>query len=98
LLAVIGMPIVNEIFLNLKYCLCKHRILKPDAATANLKDCLPIVYSSGYNIHAFGIEKCHPFDSEKYRRVHADLSASGLFEIDVRQRIHEPSIPSREFL
>ena len=98
LLAILGMPIVNEIFLNLKYCLCKSRILKPDADTINLKDCLPIVYSSGYNIHAFGIEKCHPFDSEKYRRVHDDLNSSGLFNIAVSQPIHEPNVPTREFL
>lgn len=29
---------------------------------------LPICYSDDYNITACGLEKCHPFDSCKYRR------------------------------
>ena len=84
LLALIFMPVLNEIILNLKYCLCKNRILLPDIKVEYLQNCLPIVYSSGYNIHAFGIEKCHPFDSQKYRRVHDDLDSSGLFTIAVK--------------
>ena len=79
LLALLLMPIVNEMFLCLKYACCKHRIQKPDyCERSNLKDCLPIVYNEGYNIHALGIEKCHPFDSEKYRRVFNNLRESGL--------------------
>ena len=42
-----------------------------------LQQCVPIVYSDGYNIHAFGAEKLHPFDAAKYRRVYADLHESG---------------------
>jgi histone deacetylase 11 len=30
---------------------------------------LPLVYSENYNIEFFGLEKRHPFDSVKYRRV-----------------------------
>lgn len=30
---------------------------------------LPIVYSEDYNISLFGIEKLHPFDAAKFRRV-----------------------------
>lgn len=91
------MPVVNEIFLCLKYACCKHRIRKPDYCERNnLKECLPIVYNEGYNIHALGIEKCHPFDSEKYRRVFNDLRDSSLLTSNMR--IHSPEVPTREFL
>ena len=71
LLAALFMPIINEIILNIKYCVCRNRVLRPDSTIQKLgqNDCIPIVYSSGYNIHAFGLEKCHPFDSSKYFRV-----------------------------
>ena len=79
LLSILLVPIFNEIILNLKYCLCKSRILKPSySENYNLKECLPIVYSNYYNITAFGIEKCHPFDSTKYQRVYEDLLHSGV--------------------
>lgn len=79
LIGIVLMPVANELILNLKGVLCRKRILKADYCERyNLKDCLPIVYSSGYNIHAFGLEKCHPFDSTKYRRVFEDLVSSGL--------------------
>ena len=67
LLAMIFIPIVNEIFMNIKGIVCKSRILTPNYSERyNLKDVIPIVYSPDYNIHAFGLEKCHPFDSTKY--------------------------------
>jgi histone deacetylase 11 len=31
---------------------------------------VPLVYSPHYNITAFGLEKLHPFDGVKYRRIH----------------------------
>ncbi|KAL3113493.1 hypothetical protein niasHT_013603 [Heterodera trifolii] len=37
----------------------------------------PIVYSEDYNISFFGIEKCHPFDSNKWGNVFRFLIASG---------------------
>lgn len=58
---------------------------------------MPIVYSQGYNIHAFGAEKLHPFDAAKYRRVFADLQESGTL-VDGVHKVHAPSIPDREFL
>ena len=89
---------VNEIVLNIKGCLCRSRILKPEYSERHrLKEVLPIVYSPGYNIHFFGLEKCHPFDSTKYRRIFADLIESGHIDTSVH-KIHAPSIPSREFL
>ena len=70
LLTLIFIPFLNELFLNIKALACKSRIIKPEYSEKyNLRDALPIVYSPDYNIHAFGIEKLHPFDSSKYRRV-----------------------------
>lgn len=39
---------------------------------------VPIVYHSRYNITAFGLERRHPFDGQKYRRIHDALIARGL--------------------
>lgn len=39
---------------------------------------VPIVYHSKYNITAFGLERLHPFDSVKYRRIHDWLIGQGL--------------------
>src|SRR5579883_2538994 len=39
---------------------------------------IPLVYSSAYNITAFGLERLHPFDSRKYRRIHDWLIRQGL--------------------
>src|SRR4051812_44711353 len=39
---------------------------------------IPLVYHPRYNITAFGLERLHPFDSRKYRRIHAALMARGL--------------------
>jgi histone deacetylase 11 len=39
---------------------------------------VPLVYSPAYNITACGLERLHPFDSVKYRRIHAELVRQGL--------------------
>lgn len=39
---------------------------------------VPLVYSPAYNITAFGLERLHPFDSRKYRRIHDWLVRQGL--------------------
>jgi histone deacetylase 11 len=39
---------------------------------------VPIVYHPAYNITAFGLERLHPFDGRKYRRIHDALVARGL--------------------
>jgi histone deacetylase 11 len=39
---------------------------------------IPIVYHPRYNISAFGLERLHPFDGRKYRRIHDALVARGL--------------------
>ena len=38
---------------------------------------VPIIYSPGYNITAFGLERLHPFDSLKYRRIRRWLIRQG---------------------
>ncbi len=39
---------------------------------------IPIIYHPGYNITVFGLERLHPFDGLKYRRIHDALIADGL--------------------
>lgn len=39
---------------------------------------IPIIYHPAYNITAFGLERLHPFDGRKYRRIHDALVARGL--------------------
>src|SRR2546426_648227 len=39
---------------------------------------IPLVYSPRYNITAFGLERLHPFDSRKFRRIHDHLIRQGL--------------------
>jgi histone deacetylase 11 len=39
---------------------------------------VPVIYSPHYNITAFGLERLHPFDSRKYRRIHDWLIRQGL--------------------
>jgi len=39
-----------------------------------------IVYHEGYNLSLFGIEKCHPFDSQKYHNVYVKLLERGLID------------------
>jgi histone deacetylase 11 len=39
---------------------------------------IPLVYHPAYNITAFGLERLHPFDGRKYRRIHDALVDRGL--------------------
>jgi histone deacetylase 11 len=39
---------------------------------------IPLVYGPKYNITAFGLERLHPFDGRKYRRIHDWLVRQGL--------------------
>jgi histone deacetylase 11 len=39
---------------------------------------VPLVYSPNYDITAFGLERLHPFDSRKYRRIRDWLVRQGL--------------------
>ena len=82
LIAIFVFPIINELILCLKGKLCKGRVVKINQTWyESLQQCIPIVYTPGYNIHAFGAEKLHPFDASKYRRVYADLLESGSIQL-----------------
>src|SRR5437870_3253593 len=39
---------------------------------------VPLVYHKGYNVTACGLERLHPFDGVKYRRIHDELIRQGL--------------------
>src|SRR3954447_13271796 len=39
---------------------------------------VPLVYHPGYNVTACGLERRHPFDGVKYRRIHDELVRQGL--------------------
>lgn len=39
---------------------------------------VPLVYHPRYNLTAFGLERLHPFDGRKYRRIHDALIARGV--------------------
>lgn len=39
---------------------------------------VPLIYSSHYDITAFGIEKLHPFDGRKFSGIHKSLLETGL--------------------
>jgi histone deacetylase 11 len=39
---------------------------------------IPLIYHPRYNITAFGLERLHPFDSRKYRRIHDALITLGV--------------------
>jgi histone deacetylase 11 len=42
-----------------------------------IADMIPLIYHPNYNITAFGLERLHPFDGLKYRRIHDALIADG---------------------
>ncbi|CAG8480765.1 3499_t:CDS:2 [Ambispora leptoticha] len=56
---------------------------------------VPIVYHPGYNITFWNLEKIHPFDTQKYKRIHKFLLSSNLFEA---KSFHEPTPPTEEEL
>jgi hypothetical protein len=39
---------------------------------------IPVVYHTGFNVRAFGLGRLHPFDIQKYRRIHDALIERGL--------------------
>ena len=91
-------PLFNELILCLKSACCKSRVRSANYSERhNLNQCIPIVYSPRYNIHAFGLEKLHPFDASKYRRIYEDLIESKTIDMN-RMRVHAPEVPDREFL
>lgn len=45
-----------------------------------------LIYSPDYDIHAFGLEKLHPFDTRKYSRAYAELQRA-LGDVIQRQTV-----------
>ena len=91
-------PLLNELILCLKGAICKRRVKDANYSERhNLDECIPIVYSTRYNIHAFGLEKLHPFDSQKYKRIYEDLIESKTINL-TKMKVHAPQVPDREFL
>jgi histone deacetylase 11 len=56
---------------------------------------IPLIYHPGYNITAWGLERLHPFDSRKYRRIHDALIARRVCR---RRDFVRPKAPSRHEL
>jgi len=50
---------------------------------------VPLFYSKGYNISAFGLEKLHPFDGSKYQKIYNAIKKSGLRNAEDFARPHE---------
>lgn len=50
----------------------------PDPNGPHLAEMIPIIYHPKYNITVWGLERLHPFDGLKYRRIHDALIAEGL--------------------
>ncbi|KAG9288878.1 hypothetical protein G9A89_006240 [Geosiphon pyriformis] len=56
---------------------------------------VPIIYHAGYNIAFWNLEKIHPFDTQKYKRIQRILASSDLFN---GKTFYEPSPPTSEEL
>ena len=63
-------PLILEVLLTLFS-------LFSSADPPDTKDRIPIAYHNSYNISAGGIEKLHPFDSQKYGKVYSSLAIPG---------------------
>jgi hypothetical protein len=50
---------------------------------------IPLIYHPAYNITTFGLERLHPFDGRKYRRIHEAMVLSYGFQ----KRIAGSQIP-----
>jgi hypothetical protein len=79
-------PIIMELLINIYAKICsfcrsasKDKELHLQKHEKIFKKSLPICYSMDYNITACGLEKCHPFDSCKYRRSKLKLNLFNLY-------------------
>jgi hypothetical protein len=59
----------------------------PDSAQGAESKRVPLYYSKGYNISAFGIEHLHPFDGCKYHKIYQALNDIGLAQ---QKRLQAP--------
>jgi hypothetical protein len=60
-------PVVYETLLNFKGFVRRSSLNEHNCR--HLHEYYPIVYHPSYNITAGGLERCHPFDSQKYGRI-----------------------------
>jgi len=69
------LPVLAALWLGLyAVAVVTERAYPPLVIPADFKGKIPIVYDGGYNIHFLGLEKLHPFDTARPRRVHDALS------------------------
>ena len=64
-------PVLTESLINLFACLSSSDDSYGNMLRRRQKEMLkygPVVYRSGYNLSAFGLERMHPFDALKYGR------------------------------
>lgn len=71
---------------------CAAPVPKAPPAGATL---IPVVHDAGYEISLVGLEKLHPFDIAKYRRIRTALESDGLLGPD---NLHSPDVLSTEDL
>jgi histone deacetylase 11 len=82
---------------------CRNSINKTNHRCCNIhqdnlmSQVLPIVYNQRYNVTFCGLEKIHPFDSQKYGRVYQALIQKGVIDPKI-DKLHSPVLPSKEFL
>lgn len=97
----LGFPILNEILLN-TFAKCQSDVdpnmIKNKFSKLISDGIFPIVYSPGYNITAGGFEKCHPFDSTKYRRIWDFLFQKGILNSKTMKFYEASGLPSRRWL
>ena len=67
----------------------------PDKEAAGAAPRLPVVYHPDYNITLAGMEKLHPFDSQKYGRVVRQLQQRGVLS---EAQLVRPELPTDDFL
>ena len=99
ILLFITFPVLNELVLNA--CALFQKGEDPVAIKqkfAAMKNVFPIVYSPGYNITAGGFEKCHPFDSTKYKRIWQFLHSKNVLDIKTQEFYQPSGLPTRKWL
>lgn len=91
-------PFLLETLLNIKGYVKRKGLLQESInkrlALANVK--IPISYNHRYNISAGGIERVHPFDASKYKRIF-EILREKVPDFNYKS-IHNPSKATRELL
>jgi len=86
ILAYLLLPCFNELLYNISVAISFNshgykntaRLYYESLLNRNT-DSLPIFYHADYNLTACGLERLHPFDSTKYKRIYDILSENELF-------------------